>query len=90
MDEARFARLLGLATQVADVHVERLRRRLEVEAPDALVDLFAREHDAGVEEQELEQIELGLGELESAIAAPRLAARGITTKTIAIIALFGR
>ena len=77
VDEARLARLLGLAAQVADVHVERLRRRLEVVAPDALVDLFAREHDAGVEEQELEQVELGLGELELTVAAPRLAARGI-------------
>ena len=77
VDQARLARLFGLAAQVADVDVERLRRRLEVVAPDALVDLFAGEHDAGVVEEELEQVELGLGELELTVAAPRLTARGI-------------
>src|SRR5262245_57585330 len=72
VDQAGLARLLRLAAQVADVHVERLRGRLEVEAPDALVDLVAREHDARVVEQQLEQVELGLRELELAVAAPGL------------------
>ena len=68
---------LGLAPQVSDVHVERLRRRFEVVAPDALVDGVARDDDAGVEHQELEEIELGLGELELDRAAPRLASHRV-------------
>src|SRR4051794_24300244 len=65
-DEARLTIGLGLAAQVPDVHVERLRRRLEVETPDALVDRVARHHDVRVGEQQLEQIELGLGQAELA------------------------
>ena len=74
VDEARRAVGLGLAPQVPDVDVERLRRGLEVVAPDALVDRLARDDDPRVEHQQLEQVELGLGELELASGPPRLAA----------------
>src|SRR4051812_23493584 len=47
-DEPRFTVGLGLAAQVPDVDVERLRRRLEVVSPDALVDRVARHHDVRV------------------------------------------
>src|SRR2546428_1158416 len=47
-DEPRLAAGLGLAPEVADVDVERLRRRLEVVAPDAFVDGVARHDDLGV------------------------------------------
>ena len=73
VDESGRAVDLGLAAQVPDVDVERLRRRLEVVAPDAFVDGVAGDDDARVEHQQLEQIELGLGQLELAPGAPRLA-----------------
>ena len=47
LDQTRPAAGLGLAPQVADVHVERIRREAEVVAPDALEDDRAREHLAG-------------------------------------------
>ena len=74
--EARLTLGLGLAAQVADVHVERARTGLEVEAPDVLVDLLARQDDAGVLHQQRQQVELGLGEVDVAIrrGAPRAAA----------------
>ena len=42
LDEPRLAVRLGLAAQVADVDLERVRGRAEVEAPDALEDQRAR------------------------------------------------
>ena len=61
----------GLAAQVADVDVERARAGLEVEAPDPVVDRVAPEHDAGVQHEQLEQVELGLGELERRVRRAR-------------------
>src|SRR6476620_1395412 len=71
-NEAGLAVGFGLAAQVPDVDVERLRRRLEVVPPDALVDRVARDDDVGVREQQLEQVEFGLRQLELAVAPPRL------------------
>src|SRR3954471_444702 len=69
VDDARLAALLGLAAQVADVDVERVRRERDVEAPYALVDHVAREDLLGVAQEQLEQAVLGAGELECAAAA---------------------
>ena len=39
-------RIAGLATEVPDVHLERVGRRTEVVVPHALVDLAARQHQS--------------------------------------------
>src|SRR6266700_3929842 len=49
LDQAWLAAGLGLASQVADVDVERVRREPEVVAPDPLEDQRPRQHLAGVE-----------------------------------------
>ena len=63
-------RVLGLAAEVPDVDVERVRGRAEVVAPHALEDDRSREHLARVAQEELEQRELGSRELDR--ASPRL------------------
>src|SRR6266567_972740 len=69
VDQARLALRLGLATEVADVHLERVGGGREVEAPDLLEDLRARQHLAGVAHQQFEQVELGAGQAHRALAA---------------------
>src|SRR5712691_13304242 len=64
MDEPRVAGGLRLAPQVADVDVERVRHRAEVEAPDVGEDERARQHAARVTQEELEQAELDGRELD--------------------------
>src|SRR5262245_39170202 len=71
---------LDLAPQVADVHGKVLRVRDEVIAPDAVVDRGVVEHDAGVPREELEQFELGLGEVQLPVAPPSSSGRGIELK----------
>ena len=73
VDEPRLAAGLGLAAQVADVHVERVRAEAEVVAPDALVDHRAREHLARVAQEQLEQRELGARQLDRLAVARHLA-----------------
>ena len=58
LDQPRPAVRLGLAPQVADVDVERVRCESEVVSPDALEDHRAREHLTGIPQEELEQVEL--------------------------------
>src|SRR4051794_30389118 len=65
-DQARLAARLGLAPQVADVHVEGLRARPEVVAPHALEDLRPRQHLARIAHEQLEQQELRAGQLDQA------------------------
>src|SRR5262249_50540743 len=62
-------RLTELAAQVADVDLERVGARAEVVAPHVLEDLRAREHLARMLHEQLEQEELGAGELDRALAA---------------------
>src|SRR6185312_3402697 len=62
------ARRLGLAPQVADVDLERVRRRAEVVAPHAVEDLAAGEDLARVVHEQLEQQELGTCELDEPLA----------------------
>jgi hypothetical protein len=64
VDEAAVSSGLGLAPEVPDVHVERVRRRPEVIAPHALEDDRAREHLAWVPQEELEERELGAREVD--------------------------
>ena len=61
---------LCLASEVADVHRERLRFWTEVVVPDALIDRRVREHDAGVPGEQLQQIELRLREFDLAVSTP--------------------
>src|SRR6185437_8480598 len=55
---------LGLAPQVAHIDAQRVGGGPEVVAPYVLEDRGAREHLAGVAHEELEQQELGAGELD--------------------------
>ena len=73
VDQARLAVCLGLAAQVADVDLERVRRGPEVVAPDAVEDHVARQHLARVAQEQLEQEELGPGQLDRPVAAADLA-----------------
>ena len=77
LQQARLAVLFELAAEVADVDPERVRGRAEVVAPDALVDLRARQHLARVAQEELEQVELGARQLQAAVAARGLARRRV-------------
>src|SRR5262249_30770649 len=58
LDQPRLAVRLGLAAEVADVDVERVRRQAEVVAPDALEDERASQDLARVPQEQLEQVEL--------------------------------
>ena len=64
VDEARAPAGLGLASKVADVDIEGVGRRAEVEAPDALEDDRASEHLTRIAQKELEQRELGSRQLD--------------------------
>jgi len=72
-----FAARFGLLAQVAHVHVQRARRGLEVVPPDLAVDGVAREHQPDVEQQQLAQVELCLGEIEGPVTPPRQARRRV-------------
>src|SRR5262249_26422876 len=73
VDEAREAALLGLATEVADVHVERIGGRSEVVPPDPLEDDRARQHLARIPEEQLQERELRAREIDRPPAAAHLA-----------------
>ena len=73
VDQPRLAAGLGLAPQVADVDVERVRGEAEVVAPDALEDDRPRQHLARVEQEQLEQRELGARQLDPLLSARDLA-----------------
>ena len=71
LDQPRLALGLGLAAQVADVDGEVLGVGAEVVVPDAVVDRRVVEDDALVAHEQLEQVELGLRQVQLAGAAPR-------------------
>src|SRR5581483_6702649 len=73
VDQARLPACLGLLAQVADVDVQRVRAVADVVAPDAVEDDRAGQNLLRVAQEELEQRELGAGELQLAVAAPDLA-----------------
>ena len=66
---ARLAAGLELAPQVGDEDVDGVRRRERVVAPDLLEQALARDDEALVAHQVLEQLELALGQLDRALAA---------------------
>src|SRR5204863_5826661 len=69
LDEPRLAVRLGLAAEIPDENLERVRVGPEVVAPDPLEDHPPRQDDAWIAGEELQQRELGAGELERALAA---------------------
>src|SRR4051812_6454723 len=69
VQQSRLAAGLELAPQVRDEDLDRVRRRERVVAPDLLEEALARDDDALVAHQVLEQLELALGELDGAVAA---------------------
>ena len=74
--------LLGLAAEIADVDGEVLRVGSEVVVPDPLIDRRVVEHDPRVADKQLQQVELGLGELESP-ATPRRDPTGRVDRQVA-------
>src|SRR3954463_3874185 len=69
VQQPRLAPGLELAPQVRHEHLDRVRRRERVVAPDLLEEALARDDDALVAHEVLEQLELALGELDLAAAA---------------------
>src|SRR6266849_8656557 len=70
LDQTRAAAQLELVAQVLDAHVDQVRVAEVVEAPDILQDLLAREHLAGMTQEQLEQLVLARGQLQQIAAAP--------------------
>ena len=70
LDEPALAALLELSTQVPDIHAQRVTGRAEVVAPYAVVDQLRGQHAAGVEHQQLQQLELSPGQVDLALADP--------------------
>src|ERR1700730_5032377 len=64
VDEPLLLVTLGLAAQITDIDVERVRRVAEVVAPDAFVDQSAWQHLAGIAHEELQQVGLCRRQLE--------------------------
>ena len=70
MEEPRLAIRFQLPSQVGDEHLDRVRHREWVITPDLIEQALTRDDDPLVAHQVFEQLELALGELEQAIAAP--------------------
>src|SRR3954452_12105302 len=77
VQQARLAAGLELAPQVRHEHLDRVRRRERVVAPDLLEETLARHDDALVAHEVLEQLELALGELDVAVGAAHLVRVGV-------------
>src|SRR4051794_17882297 len=77
MQQARLVGGLELAAQVGDEDLDGVRRRERVVAPDVLEQPLARDDDALVAHEVLQQLELALGELDDAVAAPDLVRVGV-------------
>src|SRR5204862_1510646 len=73
LDDPRLAVGLQLAAQVSDEHVYDVAVGLEVVAPNALEQLGAAKHHAGMPGQLLEQFELAPRQLDPAAAAAYVA-----------------
>ena len=69
LDQPRLVALLGLPAEVADVDVERVGAEAEVVAPDALEDHRPGQHLPRIEQEELQQRELGARQLDRIAAA---------------------
>ena len=73
MDETRLTIMLGLAAQIADVHLEGVGGRREVESPHLVQQPRAFEHLLRVLEEDGEQGELGARQADATAAAGDLA-----------------
>src|SRR3954462_14234626 len=73
VEQARLVAGLELAAQVGDEDVDRVRRRHRIVAPDLVEQALAGDDQALVAHQELEQLELAVGQLDLAPAAAPLA-----------------
>src|SRR6478735_1559004 len=69
MEETRLATGFKLPSEIRDEDLDRVRDRERVIAPDLVEQLLARDHEALVAHQVLEQLELALRELDLALAA---------------------
>src|SRR5439155_6646209 len=67
LDQVRRVELGELASQVTDVHAQRVGRRPEVIAPYALVDEAVRQDASRIQHQELEQLIFGARELDDLV-----------------------
>src|SRR5881227_197162 len=83
VQEARLPLRLELAPQVGDEHLDRVGGGEGVVAPHLVEQALARDHDALVAHQVLEQLELALGELDVAVAAADLVRVGIELEVAA-------
>src|SRR5688572_19618490 len=72
MKEPGLATGFQLPPQVGHEHLDGVRDRERVVAPDLVEQLLARDHQPLVAHQVLEQLELALGELDLALGAPHL------------------
>src|SRR6188472_615213 len=72
VEQPRLAAGLELAAQVGDEDLDRVRRGERIVAPDLLEQALARNDDALVAHEVLEQLELALRELDVAVAAAHL------------------
>src|SRR4051812_26535523 len=77
VQQARLAARLELAAQVGDEDLDRVRLRERVVAPDLVEQALARDDDALVAHQVLEQLELALGQLDHPVAAQDLVGVGV-------------
>src|ERR671935_92142 len=77
MEEARLSTGFELPSQVGDEDLDRVGDRERVVAPDLVEQLLARDHQALVAHQVLEQLELALGELDRALATVHLVRVGV-------------
>src|SRR3954454_8882627 len=77
VQQPRLATGLELAAQVRHEHLDRVRRRERVVAPDLLEEALARDDDPLVAHEVLEQLELALGELDLPLAALDLVRVGV-------------
>src|SRR4051812_44396452 len=77
VQQARLAAGLELAAHVGDEDLDGVRLREGVVAPDLVEQALARDDDALVAHEVLEQLELALGELDVALAAAHLVGVGV-------------
>src|SRR5450755_3909446 len=80
MDEPGFTLGFELASQVADVDLQRVGGSREVVTPDLLQNLVAFEHLPRVPHEQLEKVKLGTGQGDRPSAAPYLTGAQIEHK----------
>src|SRR5690349_16308454 len=73
VQQPALAAFLELAPQVGDEDVDRVGGRHRVVAPDLVEEPLAGDDEALVAHQELEQLELAVGQLDLPLAAPHFA-----------------